>query len=81
MRRRNYKRISYGARSNFNDLFFITKYAAGITNIKNNGALTMPPTIGAAVRCIDNGYSASARRSTATDNIATGNRSTTRISG
>src|SRR6185295_16816832 len=28
------------------------KKAAGITNIDSNGAVTMPPTIGAAMRCI-----------------------------
>jgi hypothetical protein len=30
----------------------ISQYAAGITNIDSSGALIMPPTIGAAMRCI-----------------------------
>ena len=30
----------------------INRYAAGITNIDSSGAVIMPPTIGAAMRCM-----------------------------
>ena len=42
--RRGPLRAERGRRSN--------KYAAGITNIDSNGAVIIPPTMGAAMRCM-----------------------------